>query len=128
MSIRSGRSRHRDGHDSSGAAELAIAGELMLQSPSMGLQVLIASGLTASRNGEPERAAGHSTSHGSRAFYPKARQCLCSRISNGRKQEEHDFIEMSGYGAQRDLDPDKPASGLRESMEIALSQREVYKG
>src|SRR5260370_29019206 len=34
---------------------------------------------------------------------------------------------MSGYGAQRDPDPDKPASGLRESMEIALANARCTK-
>ena len=112
----------------SGAAELAIAGGADAPITKHGVASFIASGLTASRNGEPERASRpFDLSRESGVLSEGAAMFVLENLERAEARGARIYIEMSGYGAQRDLDPDKPASGLRKSMEIALANARCTK-
>ena len=112
----------------SGAAELAIAGGADAPITKHGVASFIASGLTASRNGEPERASRpFDLSRESGVLSEGAAMFVLENLERAEARGARIYIEMSGYGAQRDFDPDKPASGLRESMEIALANARCTK-
>jgi 3-oxoacyl-[acyl-carrier-protein] synthase II len=105
-----------------GEAEIAIAGGADAPITPLTMASFIASGLSSVRNGEPEKASrpfdlerdSGVISEGAGVFVLEDAERAAAR---GAKV----YLEIHGYGKQRDLDPARPGSGLEDSMAIALA-------
>ena len=101
----------------SGEAELAIAGGADAPITLHGVASFIASGLSVSHNGEPERASRpFDLSRKSGVLSEGAGMFVLENLQRAEARGARIYIEISGYGAQRDLEPEGIASGLRGSM------------
>jgi len=106
----------------SGEAELAIAGGADAPITLHGVASFIASGLSVSHNGEPERASRpFDLSRKSGVLSEGAGMFVLENLQRAEARGARIYIEISGYGAQRDLEPEGIASGLRGSMQMALA-------
>ena len=106
----------------SGAAELAIAGGADAPITPLVMASFVANGLSSCRNGDPERASrpfdldrdSGVISEGSAVF-------VLENLERAEARGARAYVELVGYGKQRDSDPHQPASGLKHSMTIALA-------
>src|SRR5437868_3753605 len=106
----------------SGAAELAIAGGADAPITRHGLASFIASGLSTSHNGDGQHASRpFDLLRESGVLSEGAGMFVLENLERAEARGARTYIELSGYGARRDLDLDQPGSGLRDSMEIALA-------
>jgi 3-oxoacyl-[acyl-carrier-protein] synthase II len=106
----------------SGEAEIAIAGGADAPITPLTMASFIASGLSSSRNDEPERASRpFDLDRDSGVISEGACVMVLENVERAEARGARLYIEISGYGKQRDLDPQKPASGLEDSMKIALA-------
>jgi 3-oxoacyl-[acyl-carrier-protein] synthase II len=108
-----------------GEAEIAIAGGTDAPLTPLVMSSFIASGLVSSTNGEPEKA--------SRPFDATRQSGVLSEgacvfvLENAERAEARGariYAEISGYAKRRDPDPEKPGSGLVDSMKLALANAE----
>ena len=107
---------------SSGEAEVAIAGGADAPITPLTMASFIASGLASFRNDEPESASrpfdldrdSGVISEGSCIF-------ILENLERAEARGVRPYLEINGYGKQRDRDPQRPASGLEESMKLALA-------
>jgi 3-oxoacyl-[acyl-carrier-protein] synthase II len=112
----------------SGAAELAIAGGADAPITRHGLASFIASGLSTSHNGDGQHASRpFDLSRESGVLSEGAGMFVLENLERAEARGARTYIELSGYGARRDLDLDQPGSGLRDSMEIAVANAESGK-
>jgi 3-oxoacyl-[acyl-carrier-protein] synthase II len=112
----------------SGAAELAIAGGADAPITRHGLDSFIASGLSTSHNGDGQHASRpFDLSRESGVLSEGAGMFVLENLERAEARGARTYIELSGYGARRDLDLDQPGSGLRDSMEIAVANAESGK-
>jgi 3-oxoacyl-[acyl-carrier-protein] synthase II len=108
-----------------GDAELAVAGGADAPITPLTMASFIGSGLCSSTNGEPEKA--------SRPFDAN-RECgvlaegacifILENMERAAARGARAYLEISGYAKRRDIDPQKPGSGLVESMRLALANAE----
>jgi len=106
----------------SGETELAVAGGADAPITLHGVASFIASGLSISHNGEPERASRpFDLSRKSGVLSEAAGMFVLENLERAEGRGARIYLEISGYGAQRDLEPEGMASGLRGSMEMALA-------
>jgi 3-oxoacyl-[acyl-carrier-protein] synthase II len=106
----------------SGEAEIAIAGGADAPITPLTMASFIASGLSSSHNDEPERASRpFDLDRDSGVISEGACVMVLENLERAEARGARLYIEISGYGKQRDLDPQKPACGLEDSMKIALA-------
>jgi 3-oxoacyl-[acyl-carrier-protein] synthase II len=109
-----------------GEAEIAIAGGADVPITPLALSMFIASGLSSCRNDEPERASRpFDLSRDSGVLSEGAGVVILEDMARAEARGARMYLEMGGYGKQRDRDPEKPASGLEDSMRIALANAGV---
>ncbi len=105
----------------SGEAEFAIAGGADAPITKHGFASFIASGLCSTRNDEPERASRpFDLERDSGVISEGAGMFVLENLERAQARGARIYLEISGYATQRDLHPDEPASGLVNSMELAL--------
>jgi len=105
----------------SGEAEFAIAGGADAPITKHGFASFIASGLCSTRNGEPEKASRpFDLERDSGVISEGAGMFVLENLERAQARGARIYLEISGYATQRDLHPDEPASGLVNSMELAL--------
>ena len=106
----------------SGEAEIAIPGGADAPITPLTMASFIASGLSSSRNSEPEKASRpFDLYRDSGVISEGACVMVLENLERAEARGAQLYIEISGYGKQRDLDPQKPAWGLEDSIKIALA-------
>ncbi|MDP9254346.1 MAG: beta-ketoacyl-[acyl-carrier-protein] synthase family protein [Verrucomicrobiota bacterium] len=106
----------------SGEAELAIAGGADAPITPHGFASFIASGLCSLRNGEPEKASRpFDLERDSGVISEGAGMFVLENLERAQSRGARIYLEISGYASQRDLNLENPASGLVNSMQIALA-------
>ena len=111
----------------SGAAELAIAGGADAPLTRHGLASFIATGLSSFRNGEPEKASRpFDIERDSGVISEGAGMFVLENLERAQARGANIYLEISGYATQRDRAHDDPASGLIDSMRLALANAESH--
>lgn len=106
----------------SGAAELAIAGGADAPLTKHGMASFIATGLSSFRNGEPEKASRPFDSERDTGVISEgAGMFVLENLERAQARGARIYLEITGYATQRDRAPDDPASGLADSMRLALA-------
>jgi 3-oxoacyl-[acyl-carrier-protein] synthase II len=106
----------------SGEADFAIAGGADAPITPLAMASFIASGLSSRRNSEPETASRpFDLSRDSGVISEGAGILTLENLEHAEARGARIYLEISGYGTQRDLDVEKPASGLEFSMGLALA-------
>src|SRR5207248_3490789 len=106
----------------SGAAELAIAGGADAPLTKHGMASFIATGLSSFRNGEPEKASRpFDMERDSGVISEGAGMFVLENLERAQARGARIYLEITGYATQRDRAPDDPASGLADSMRLALA-------
>jgi 3-oxoacyl-[acyl-carrier-protein] synthase II len=104
-----------------GEADIAIAGGADSPITPLAMASFTASGLSSYRNGEPEKASRpFDADRDSGVISEGAAVLILENLERAEARGIHRYLEICGYGAQRDLDPESPASGLEFSMKLAL--------
>jgi 3-oxoacyl-[acyl-carrier-protein] synthase II len=105
----------------SGEAEFAIAGGADAPITQHGFASFIASGLCSTRNDTPEKASRpFDLLRDSGVISEGAGMFVLENLERAQSRGARIYLEISGYGTQRDLHPEDPGSGLVDSMELAL--------
>ncbi|MGI9086568.1 MAG: beta-ketoacyl-[acyl-carrier-protein] synthase family protein [Chthoniobacterales bacterium] len=105
-----------------GEAEFAVAGGADAPITPLAMASFIASGLSSSRNDNPETASRpFDLTRDSGVISEGAGILILENLERAEARGARIYMEVSGYGTQRDLDPKQPASGLEFSMQLALS-------
>jgi 3-oxoacyl-[acyl-carrier-protein] synthase II len=105
-----------------GEAEIAVAGGAEAPVTPLVMSMLIASGLSSCRNNEPERASRpFDLLRDSGVVSEGACVMILEEMARAEARGARMYLEIRSYGKQRDRDPEKPASGLEDSMKIALA-------
>jgi 3-oxoacyl-[acyl-carrier-protein] synthase II len=105
-----------------GEAELAVAGGADAPITPLTMASFIASGLSSTRNDDPQTASRpFDLTRDSGVISEGAAIVILENLERAEARGARVYMEISGYGKQRDLDPEKPASGLEHSMAIALA-------
>lgn len=105
-----------------GDAEIAIAGGSDAPITPLTMSSFIASGLSSYRNGEPERASRpFDLDRDSGVISEGAGVFILENMERAEARGAHMYLELCGYGKQRDLDQARPGSGLEDSMQLALA-------
>ncbi len=105
-----------------GEAELVIAGGADAPITEHTFAAFLATGLVSSRNGEPERASRpFDLSRESGVLSEGSGMFVLENLERAEARGARIYIEVAGFGAQRDFDLEEPASGLRDSMQMALA-------
>lgn len=106
----------------SGAAELAIAGGADAPLTKHGMASFIATGLSSFRNGEPEKASRpFDIERDSGVISEGAGMFVLEDLERAQARGARIYLELSGYATQRDRTPEDLASGLADSMRLALA-------
>jgi 3-oxoacyl-[acyl-carrier-protein] synthase II len=106
----------------SGEAELAIAGGADAPITKHTFAAFIATGLSSCRNREPEKASRpFDLERDSGVISEGAGMFVLEDMERAQARGAHNYLEISGYARQRDRSPDNPASGLVDSMRLALA-------
>lgn len=106
----------------SGTAEIAIAGGADAPITPLTMASFIASGLSSYRNGEPEKASRpFDADRDSGVISEGASVFVVENLERAEARGATIYLEVIGYGKQRDLDTTRPGSGLEESMRLALA-------
>ncbi len=106
----------------SGEAEIAIVGGADAPITPLAMASFIASGLSSSRNDSPERASRpFDLDRDSGVISEGAGILVLEDMERAEARGARMYAEIRGYGTQRDLDPERPASGLEHSMRLALA-------
>ena len=105
----------------SGEAELAIAGGADAPITKHGLASFIATGLSSCRNDDPQGASRpFDYERDSGVISEGAGMFILENLERAEARGVRAYLEITGYSKQRDLDLERPASGLEDSMKIAL--------
>src|SRR5947207_6153561 len=111
-----------------GEAELAIAGGTDAPLTPHTVAAFIASGLTVPHNGDPESASKpFDLNRESGVLAEGAGMFVLENLERAEARGAHIYLELTGYAAQRDLEPAQYGSGLRSSMELALANARCEK-
>ncbi len=106
----------------SGAAELAIAGGADAPITRHTFAAFIATGLSSFRNREPEKASRPFDSERDTGVISEgAGMFVLETLERAEARGAKIYLEIDGYARQRDRAPDDPASGLADSMRLALA-------
>src|SRR5206468_10815969 len=106
----------------SGESDVAVAGGSDAPITPLAMASFIASGLSSERNSEPETASRpFDLSRDSGVVSEGAGILVLENLEHAEARGARPYLEISGYGTQRDLDVQKPASGLEFSMGLALA-------
>jgi 3-oxoacyl-[acyl-carrier-protein] synthase II len=106
----------------SGEADIAIAGGTDAPITPLVMGSFVANGLTSCRNGEPEKASRpFDLDRDSGVISEGAGAFVLESLERAEARGTHVYLEIKSYGKQRDLDSARPASGLEDSMRIALA-------
>ncbi len=106
----------------SGEAELAICGGTDAPITPLVMASFIASGLSSERNSDPERASRpFDVDRDSGVISEGAAVLILENLERAEARGARIYMEISGYGKQRDRNHDEPGSGLEDSMKIALA-------
>ncbi len=106
----------------SGAAEIAIAGGADAPITPLTMASFISSGLSSTRNGEPEKASRpFDLDRDTGVISEGAGVFVLENLERAQARGARAYLEIRGFGKQRDLDPTTPGSGLEHSMELALA-------
>ncbi len=106
----------------SGEAEIAIAGGADAPITPLTMASFIASGLSSCRNQDPNRASRpFDLERDSGVISEGAAVFVMENMERAEARGARIYLEICGYGKQRDLDPARPGSGLEDSMKIALA-------
>ncbi len=106
----------------SGEAEIAIAGGADAPITPLTMASFIASGLSSYRNGDPNHASRpFDLERDSGVISEGAGVFVLENMERAQARGARAYLEICGYGKQRDLDPSRPGSGLEDSMKIALA-------
>lgn len=105
-----------------GDAEVAIAGGADAPITPLTMSSFIASGLSSYRNDEPERASRpFDLERDSGVISEGAGVFILENLERAEARGARVYLEICGYGKQRDLDQSRPGSGLEDSMRLALA-------
>jgi 3-oxoacyl-(acyl-carrier-protein) synthase len=105
-----------------GEAELAIAGGTDAPITPLVMGSFIAAGLVCNGNGDPQRASRPFDSlRESGVLSEGAGVFVIENLERARARGAHIYLELTGYGKRRDLDPAKPVSALADSMKLAIA-------
>ena len=105
----------------SGEAEFAIAGGTDAPITPLVMASFIASGLSSERNDEPEKASRpFDVERDSGVISEGAGIVVLENMERAEARGARIHLEIASYGKQRDRDHERPASGLEDSMRIAL--------
>jgi 3-oxoacyl-[acyl-carrier-protein] synthase II len=103
-------------------AELAIAGGADSPITRHTFAAFTATGLSSCRNGEPEKASRpFDLERDSGVISEGAGIFVLENLERAEARGAKIYLEISGYSRQRDHAPDRPASGLEDSMRLALA-------
>jgi len=106
----------------SGEAELAIAGGADAPITKHTFAAFTATGLSSCRNDEPEKASRpFDLERDSGVISEGAGIFVLENLERAQARGAKIYLEISGYSRQRDHAPDDPASGLADSMKLALA-------
>jgi 3-oxoacyl-[acyl-carrier-protein] synthase II len=106
----------------SGEAEFAVAGGADAPITPLAMASFIAAGLSSERNSEPATASRpFDLSRDSGVISEGAGILILENFERAEARGAKLYMEISGYGTQRDPDVHKPASGLEFSMALALA-------
>lgn len=106
----------------SGEAEIAIAGGADAPITPLTMASFIASGMSSTRNGEPEKASRpFDLERDSGVISEGAGVFVLEDAERAAARGARVYLEIGGYGKQRDSDFRTPGSALEDSMVIALA-------
>lgn len=106
----------------SGEVEAAVAGGADAPITPLTLASFIGSGLVSPSNGEPEMASRpFDLTRESGVLSEGAGIFVLENWERALARGARAYVELEGYGKQRDADREKPASGLFDSMRLALA-------
>jgi 3-oxoacyl-[acyl-carrier-protein] synthase II len=106
----------------SGEVEAAVAGGADAPITPLTLASFIGSGLVSASNGEPEMASRpFDLTRESGVLSEGAGIFVLENWERALARGARSYVELEGYGKQRDTDREKPASGLFDSMRLALA-------
>jgi 3-oxoacyl-[acyl-carrier-protein] synthase II len=106
----------------SGEAELAIAGGTDAPITPLVMASFIAGGLSSERNDEPEKASRpFDVERDSGVVSEGAGVMVLENLERAQARGANIYLEIVSYGKQRDRDQNQPASGLADSMTLALA-------
>lgn len=104
-----------------GDADIAIAGGTDAPITPLVMASFIASGLSSARNDEPEKASRpFDIDRDSGVISEGAGILVLENLERAEARGAHPYLEIASYGKQRDRDHERPASGLEDSMRMAL--------
>ncbi len=105
-----------------GEAEIAIAGGSDAPITPLAMASFTASGLSSTRNEAPATASRpFDRTRDSGVISEGAGVLILEDFERAQARGARMYLEISGYGARRDVNPEQPASGLEYSMELALA-------
>ena len=106
----------------SGEVEAAVAGGADAPITPLTLASFIGSGLVSPSNGEPELASRpFDLTRESGVLAEGAGIFIVENYERALARGARSYVEIAGFGKQRDSDRMKPASGLLDSMKLALA-------
>lgn len=106
----------------SGEAEIAIAGGADAPITPLTMASFIASGLASTRNDEPEAASRpFDLERDSGVISEGACIFVIENLERAEARGAQPYLEINGYGKQRDREATMPASGLEDSMKMAMA-------
>ncbi len=106
----------------SGEADIAIAGGADAPITPLTMSSFIASGLSSYRNDEPERASRpFDLERDTGVISEGAGVFVLENLERAEARGVRAYLEICGYGKQRDLNQKRPGSGLEDSMLTALA-------
>ena len=106
----------------SGEAELALAGGTDAPISKHTFAAFTATGLSSRRNDDPEKASRpFDLARDSGVISEGAGIFVLENLESARARGARIYLEIGGYGRQRDLVPDDPGCGLVDSMRQALA-------
>lgn len=110
----------------SGEAELAIAGGADAPITQHSLAAFIATGIISHHNGDPETASRpFDLRRESGVLSEGAGILVLESLERALARGARPYVEVSGYSRQRDSNSANPASGLVESMKLAIANAEM---
>ncbi len=105
-----------------GEADIAIAGGADAPITPLTMSSFIAGGLSSYRNDDPERASRpFDLDRDSGVISEGAGVFVLENLERAQARGVRAYLEITGYGKQRDVDRTRPGSGLEDSMKMALA-------
>src|SRR5205085_4783739 len=106
----------------SGEAELAIAGGTDAPITKYSLAAFIVTGLSSCRNGDPSKASRpFDLERDTGVISEGAGMFILEDFERAQARGARIYLELSGYATQRDRAPEDLASGLGDSMSLAMA-------